>query len=397
MRISFTADAEMVARLARPGTPREGTTRGVFTALVRTINVIGRAPFVPTVMMMRCCRRAACARALVIALLTMALDVARGAGAPARAQIVGIDAYWLTVGNLDRSLAFYRDVLGLSVIPATPLPARQAILQGLTATPGARIRTVLLRTARGVPLRLLEFDNAPHRVLHPHAVDPGAVLLQVQVHDLNSVLAAAARAHAPTITRGAEPMRLTDGARAIVLADPDGFFVAVSEPAATLPAAAGTPPATSAGAATLSFTVRYTVAAPLTQVRFYRQTLGVSLTTANFADAGPWSTLLNAPHAQMALAVPTAPPPPERGGILAGVQFAAFRRVTRHTYDGRPQDPGTPALSLRVANLRVALTAARTAGVRVLSAGGQPVMLPDGGVAVLFRDPAGMLINLVQR
>jgi catechol 2,3-dioxygenase-like lactoylglutathione lyase family enzyme len=327
------------------------------------------------------CPRRPAARAFAIALLlTMSFGVAEGAGAPARAQVLGIDAYWLTVANIDRSLAFYHDVLGFSVVPATPLPARQAILQRLSATPGARIRTVTLSTPGGTALRLLEFDNTPRRVQHPHAVDPGAVVLQVQVRNLDSVLEAATRAHVPAVTRGAAPVRLAGGTRAIVLSDPDGFFVLISDPAS----------------ASLPFSVRYIVAAPVTLVRFYRQTLGLSLVSANFEDAGPWATLFNVARAQMALAMPTATPRPARAGSLVSVQFAAFRRVARHTYDGRPQDPGTSALSLRVANLRVALTAARAAGVRVLSAGGQPVVLPDGGAAVLFRDPSGMLINLVQ-
>ena len=321
--------------------------------------------------------------ARAVALATMLLWLMSGAnayaaGAPARAQVLGVDAFWLTVSSLDRSLLFYHDVLGLALIPATPASSRLAILQGLTATPGSRIRTETLSAGAGTPLRLLEFSNARHRVLHPHAVDPGAALLQVQVRDLDTVLTAAARAHVSIVTRGGAPLRLADGTRSIVLTDPDGFFVAVSEPPPGAP--------DSAPAAT-TLTVRYTVAAPATLVRFYRQTLGITLANGNFGDMGPWAVLLNARGAQQAVTA---------GRGLGGVQFLAFRRVPRHTYSGRPQDPGTPELSLRVANLRVALNAVRAAGVRVLSAGGQPVVLPDGGAAVLFRDPAGLLINLVQ-
>jgi catechol 2,3-dioxygenase-like lactoylglutathione lyase family enzyme len=143
--------------------------------------------------------------------------------------------------------------------------------------------------------------------------------------------------------------------------------------------------------------MRFTVAEPATMVRFYRQTLGITLRAGQFGSPGLWTRLLNEPGAQWAVteAVPSAALADAQD--LRDVQFIAFRHVVRHTYSGRPQDPGTASLSLRVNSLRDALRAIRSAGLRILSAGGQPVALPDGGAAVLFRDPAGVLIELIQR
>jgi hypothetical protein len=63
---------------------------------------------------------------------------------------------------------------------------------------------------------------------------------------------------------------------------------------------------------------------------------------------------------------------------------------------GRLQDPGTPAMAVRVPNVRVATEAARRAGLPILSDDGEPVMLEAGGL-VLIRDPGGLLLELIER
>jgi catechol 2,3-dioxygenase-like lactoylglutathione lyase family enzyme len=143
--------------------------------------------------------------------------------------------------------------------------------------------------------------------------------------------------------------------------------------------------------------MRFTVAAPGTMVRFYQQALGIPLRAGDFMSLGDWAALLGQSTAQWAVTEAQSAGPVREAEGINEVQFVAFRRVNRHTFSGRPQDPGTPGLSLRIANLSAALRAIRSAGLRVLCAGGQPVALPGGGAAVLFRDPAGVLVELLQR
>ncbi|HWG77798.1 MAG TPA: VOC family protein [Steroidobacteraceae bacterium] len=324
-------------------------------------------------------RAAAIAVALAAAvLLTQPCRAAQAAAAPAaHAQVLGIDGFWLSVANLDRSLGFYRNVLGLSLEPE-PTGAT-ALLPDLTAMPGARVRRATLREGNGPALQLVEFSLVPRRVLHPHSIDPGAAILEVGVTDLSRVLAAAKRAHTTVVTRGDAPVALPGGAHGIVLLDPDGFYVAISQAAQ---------PET-------SLQMSFTVAAPATMVRFYQQLFGVTLRAGAFSSLGPWAQLLDERGAQWAVTQAT-PRALADAPQLRDVQFIAFRHVMRHTYSGRPQDPGTPALSLRVANMPAALRAIRAAGLRVLSAAGQPIPLRGGGTTILFRDPAGVLVDLVQ-
>jgi len=328
---------------------------------------------------------AALAAAMLSAVpLSASAAPARTAASATRAQLLAVEGFWLSVSNLERSLAFYRTVVGLSAQPSATAIVPGPALRSLTAMPNVQVRSATLRSGNGPALRLLEFPAVPRRVLHPHSVDPGAAMLEVSVTDLAASLAAAARLHVTVVTRGGAPLLLPDGSRRIVLMDPDGFFVALSQPAQPVPTVR-------------ALGMRYTVAAPATMVRFYRQLFGITLHAENFGSPGPWAQLLDQGNAQWAITRTGATAALTDGEDLREVQFVAFRRVPRHTFLGRPQDPGTPMLSLRVTHLTEALRAIRSAGLRVLSAGGQPVPLAAGGAAVLFRDPAGVLVALVQR
>jgi catechol 2,3-dioxygenase-like lactoylglutathione lyase family enzyme len=299
---------------------------------------------------------------------------------PASVQILDIADYMLTVANLDRSVAFYHEVLGLSLLRAPARPVANPLEQSLTDTPGARFRSaVFANPAGGPPLVLEEFTGIARRTLRPRVVDPGAATIQIGVRDLARVLTAAAHARVPFVTRGDGAVPLDEsGTRGIVLRDPDGFYVRLSQPPGVAPAAA--PRAAVSSITTgnvLGLRVQYTVAAPATIVRFYHGVLGLRVHAGAFTRDGTSAT-----------AVDTA-----AGSAL---QFAAFRGVPRHTYGGRPQDPGTPAVALQVNDLTAALRAIRASGTLIVSAGGQPLLTGHGGATILARDPAGLLVQLIQ-
>lgn len=295
--------------------------------------------------------------------------------ARARSRVLAVEDYVLTVANLDRSIGFYRGVIGLALQHTSGGAVASPAMQSLTNTPGSRFRSATLRLpGSNVELLLVEYSAIRHRALRPHAVDPGAATLMVAVRDLSVVLAAAARAHTPVATRGGAPLiGGPDGQRAVVLVDPDGFYVSLSE-----------------GLQRPAHMV-YTVAEPGTLTRFYRDVLGLRFTAGRFAADQQLDELINSPGAQSA----------STHALIANsaddLEFVAFRHIARHTYSGRPQDPGTAGMTLRVADVRAALRAVRSAGATVVSAGGQLVPRGAMGTSVLIRDPAGVLIELTQR
>jgi catechol 2,3-dioxygenase-like lactoylglutathione lyase family enzyme len=343
-----------------------------------------------------CATRYAAAASGPVAALT-APRALRAAPA-AHVQVLGVQQYLLSVANLGRSVAFYRDVIGLPLSTATGPASIDKLDQSLTDTPGARFRRAVFRNpADGPTLVLSEYSGIVRRALRPRGVDPGAATVQVAVRDLGVVLVAAARAGTPIVTRGGQPLRTGHGAaRDIVLRDPDGFYVRLSEsPHLQTQAQAST---VGPVGNVLGVAVQYTIAAPAAIVRFYHGVLGLRVQAEGFTADTLLDELFDVRGAQcsriQAQAISGHPPDAEPTG--GGLQFIAFRATPRHTYEGRPQDAGTPALALRVTNLTDALRAIRASGTIIVSAGGQPVLIGHGGAMVLIRDPAGVLVQLIQ-
>ena len=317
----------------------------------------------------------------------------RAAGRAVRPRVLAVEDYVLTVGNLDRSVAFYRDVVGLPLWRAAERPSASPLEQSLTNTPGARFRSATFRNpGAGPALVLIEFTGIARRVWRPRAVDPGAALLQVQVHDLSRVLVAAARARAPVVTQGGRAL-LRGAARDIVVRDPDGFYVLFSQPLTAAPAGAAT---ASTIADAFGLRMLYTVATPATLVRFYHGVLGLRVEAGAFMVDHTFDALLDAPGARLAVTQAAPADADATEAAADALRFIAFRGIARHTYGGRAQDPGTAGVVLRVADLNVALRAVRSSGIIVISAGGQPVRR-ERSATVLIRDPAGILVQLVQQ
>jgi len=268
-----------------------------------------------------------------------------------------------SVADLDRAFAFYRDVIGLPVLEASA-DAAAWFPGGLAATAGARVRAARFDLpGADAGLLLAEFGGVDRRPQRPRPTDPGAATLIVSVRDLDAVVAAAGDFGAPIAVRGGG---VADFA---VLVDPDGFFVEVARPA-PLPAEAG-------AGNVVGVRVAFTVAESEPVAAFYRDVLGFSLE----GDAAVGERVTRVAR------IP--------GGPLAW-EFRAFPDADRMVHAGRLQDPGTPAMAVRVPNVQVAAEAARRAGLPILSVGGEPVMQEAEGL-VMIRDPGGLLLELIER
>ena len=126
----------------------------------------------------------------------------------------------LTVSDLDRSIAFYRDVLGFQVSEKTTLEGAQ--IETLVGVPGAQIQIVHVQ-APGHDIELLHYvkpDDRGQSDLRP--CDTGASHIAFLVEDLDAVLGAIK-------DHGFEPMgppqnptsgRLKGG-RVVYVRDPD--------------------------------------------------------------------------------------------------------------------------------------------------------------------------------
>jgi len=144
-------------------------------------------------------------------------------GPPGR-LFLGIDHTALAVDDTERSLAFWRDALGLRVAGASEnAGAEQERLNGV---PGARVRITGLRATAGPGVEFLDY-------LAPAGGRPIPADLRAQDLLFWQTTVTARDAGALCAARGAAAVELDPAAwgfaRACLVRDPDGHFVRVAE------------------------------------------------------------------------------------------------------------------------------------------------------------------------
>lgn len=151
-------------------------------------------------------------------------------------EIHGLSHVGITVSDMDQSLRFYRDGLGLEVY--IDRIADHDYLREVTAVPSANVRIVYLRIPGSrVPVELLEHRGIERVPARTRPCDPGSVHFGLQVPDidgfherLTSLGFTSRSGHPVDITAG--PFA---GARTCFFTDPDGFLVELQQPPASRP------------------------------------------------------------------------------------------------------------------------------------------------------------------
>ena len=131
----------------------------------------------------------------------------------------------LQVADLERSVEFYRDVLGFTVVFAWNPQAEY--IRTLVGYPGADIHAAVLRLpGADVVLELLEYRNVERSAVDTGTANPGTAHIAFFVDDLDTL-------YADLVARGvgsvSEPVTPTigpnEGGRAVYMLDPDGIRV----------------------------------------------------------------------------------------------------------------------------------------------------------------------------
>ena len=120
-------------------------------------------------------------------------------------RATGLDHVSVTSGDLDRSLVFYCDLLGLELRDRGA--AEGASEFEITGISEPSVRWADLELAQGQVLELLEFVEPRGRPVAPQPNDPGATHISLRVADIGAVHARLSAADVPL--RG-EPVELTE-------------------------------------------------------------------------------------------------------------------------------------------------------------------------------------------
>jgi glyoxylase I family protein len=145
-------------------------------------------------------------------------------------RIIAADHTGITVSNLDRSLVFWRDVLGFELSHRTHQTGELA--SEITGVPGAEISLAVLK-APGHKIELLEYLAPPERKKHVdlRSCDVGSTHVAFTVDNLDAVLNTIAASGWKT---AGKPQTLQTGPnagkRVVYVRDPDGTTVEFMQP-----------------------------------------------------------------------------------------------------------------------------------------------------------------------
>jgi catechol 2,3-dioxygenase-like lactoylglutathione lyase family enzyme len=139
----------------------------------------------------------------------------------------------LTVQNLDRTMALYREGLGLRIAAQAPASGEWVTTAlGLSST---SVRTGVLEVpGSNLAIEFIQFNGGSR----PNAriQDPGATRLQLQVRDVDAAVQAVVRAGGHVVSSGGVPVELPAGRgaaiRAVIVQDPDNLFLVMIKAAA---------------------------------------------------------------------------------------------------------------------------------------------------------------------
>ena len=144
-------------------------------------------------------------------------------------HIIATDHTGITVANLERSLSFWRDVLGFELSHRAHHTGDLA--SEVTGVPGAEISIAVLK-GYGHKIELLEYLAPPERKrMEPRPCDVGSVHVAFTVDNLDAVLSTIA---ASGWKAAGQPQTLQSGPnagkRVVYVRDPDGTTIEFMQP-----------------------------------------------------------------------------------------------------------------------------------------------------------------------
>jgi len=133
----------------------------------------------------------------------------------------------VTVGDMERSLGFYRDLLGLEVLSDTRLTEPFVFaIAGLRAD-AIRIANLGVPGSGQVLVELLEYQGVERHPAVARPCDPGNGHFCLEVTDIEAMCTRLEAAGVPM--QSARPVNIeipsVRGAKALYVSDPDGYFV----------------------------------------------------------------------------------------------------------------------------------------------------------------------------
>lgn len=297
--------------------------------------------------------------------------------------VIGILNYPHAVKDLDTTVGFYKDVFGLE-LGRQPSAFPNTTIQQLLNAPGITLRMATFRMpGNKYVLELTHFSNVDRKPGQALVTDPGAADLELHVRDLDAVFEKIRKSGAPIITRSGAPVKVGGSTRSVLIRDPDGYILEVSN----------TPPAANAPEGIVHGTWMGTCVANLDETRkFYHDMLGFDVPAPpEFTSDKAISDLVGAPDTAQYREVSTKIP-----GTDSRLNLYEWKGLPRKPFHLRVYDPGAPALVLRVSDLEGMLKRLKAIGTPVFSKDGEIVQFTPTTRNIFVVDPNGVNLELYE-
>jgi catechol 2,3-dioxygenase-like lactoylglutathione lyase family enzyme len=297
--------------------------------------------------------------------------------------VVGLMHAIHSTNDVDKTLAFYQAVFGLN---GQVRPFQSTGPQILTDSPGATLRVAMTQLKGAFNFELTQFGNVERQLnKQPDIADPGAPMMKIVVRDLETVVAAAKKVNAPIITKNGTPVTVQTSlgaTKAIIMRDPDGYFVEAIQ---------GTPAGDAAEGQVIGAIIALTVRDMDETLKYWNGLLGLELEAEKkFSNDTAMLDLMGLPKSA---SYRTA------GGLISGskarIEMIEIKGVARKPYDLRVTDANASGMALRVGHIRDLLTKIKAEKGRVLSRNGELVEWSETIRNVFVKDPNGFNLELV--
>ncbi len=137
----------------------------------------------------------------------------------------------ITVSDIDRSLAFYGDLLGGE--PVGPFRRQGPRIDAVTGYPGVVVHQAFVTAPGGTTMvELLQYENGSPVVLDPDNGQVGAAHVAITVADLDGTLARLRAAGVPALSDPITTSAPLEGWRCVYVLDPDRVRVELMQPPA---------------------------------------------------------------------------------------------------------------------------------------------------------------------
>jgi catechol 2,3-dioxygenase-like lactoylglutathione lyase family enzyme len=328
--------------------------------------------------------------------------------------VIGLMHAIHSTNDVEKTLAFYQQVFALNGRVNGFDPKGPRIL---TNSPTASLRVAMMNlTGHSGPsalnFELTQFGDLERQEnKRPDIQDSGAPMMKWLVRDLDTVVANAKKVNAAIITKGGTPVTAPTpigAAKAIVMRDPDGYFVEAIQATPAIIAATdaeplpnagrGRGPAANAAPATPPPPTQVVGAIIGLTVRDMDETL--KYWNGVLAMEMPAPTKWEKDQGMLdLLGLPKGAEYRISSGMISGsparIEFIEIKGVPRKPFDLRVTDAMACGMAIRIGHIRDVLAKIKASGGRVLSKDEQLVDWSESIRNVFVKDPNGLNLELV--